>query len=122
MTTDDERQSQERVSGSPFQRPPKPKPHNQMLWMNAPALGSRPPKIRKSELPNLPVDYDQETGKAFVPKGPKAEENRRRRVVHGWAFSEWTAEEKEAIQLYLSSGEMNDNFPDNYRSLHETVK
>lgn len=55
-------------------------------------------------------------------KGPKAEENRRRRVVHGWAFREWTEEERAAIRLYLKSGEMNQSFPENYRSLHETVK
>ncbi|MFD0208908.1 hypothetical protein ACFVH9_07205 [Streptomyces hirsutus] len=59
---------------------------------------------------------------AKAAKAPKGEEARRARVVRGWAFREWTREERQAIRHYLDTGEMIEGFPGSYRELHETVK
>lgn len=51
----------------------------------------------------------------------RKEQSRRNNVVHGWAFRDHTPEEKEAIQHYINTGEVTENFPSNYKHLNEVL-
>lgn len=48
----------------------------------------------------------------------RTEKQRRARVVHGWAFRDWTPEQETAIRAYLEGGPV----PAGYERLHETVR
>jgi hypothetical protein len=48
-----------------------------------------------------------------------SQETLRGRVCHGWAFSDHTQEEKDAIKHYLETGEVLESFP--YKSIHKIM-
>jgi hypothetical protein len=54
-------------------------------------------------------------------KAPTGEAARRARVVHGWAFRDHTVAEKNAILLYLQTGE-TEKLPTNYQKLDQIIK
>lgn len=51
----------------------------------------------------------------------KKELDRRRRVVHGWAFRTHTKKERDAIEAYIAGGDPG-KLPQSYQTLHKTVR